>query len=108
MGWSCRADAGYTDDEFRKLCVAQTGQSNVYQVKGVNYFLQQSNKEHNDGAITGSILRMEGTLEAPGLCYLAGSYRINGDGTIARGPAILKQAARIAATRQRAPLFQVI
>jgi len=90
MGWSCRRDAGETLGKVTAACVESTGMSNTYEVDGVRRFIEVSNKEHDDGAITGSVYREIGD----GLCRKAGSFRINGDGSVARGPAFLKDAAK--------------
>jgi hypothetical protein len=90
MGWSCSALASKTADKWSAFCAKSTGSSNVYIDKGVRYFYETSNREHADGAITGKIWRM-----ADGdLAYPAGTFRINPDGTIARAPKALKDAAK--------------
>lgn len=104
MGWSCRAEAGRTLDAFSALCVAQTGQSNVWKAGDCFYMLETSRTEHRDGAITGRVWRfVKGCdpreTEISNLALPKGSVRINPDGTIARGPALLKQASREALAR---------
>lgn len=95
MGWSCRADAGHSLDAWTKACLAQTDMQNVYTVKGVRYMFEVSNKEHDDGAITGSVLKfIDETRAIP-----AGSFRIEGDGTVARGPKFLKDAVKASGQR---------
>lgn len=90
MGWSCRADAGRTLDAFTRMCRDSTGMSNTYEAKGKRFFFEVSNTEHEDGAITGTIARFINESQ----CVSAGSFRINGDGSIARAPAALKAAAK--------------
>lgn len=59
MGWSCRADAGATLDKWITKCLDETQVQNVFFNLGHYYMLDVSNVEHEDGAITGSILRFE-------------------------------------------------
>jgi len=96
MGWSCAKDADDTMQKWTAACIAQTGSQNVYKAGGQTYFWDISRTEHDDGAITGTILRMEGNGDINGVnhAYRAGTFRINGDGTIARAPAFLKAAAQ--------------
>ena len=89
MGWSCNADAGRTLDAWRALCVESTNGSNTWETKRGMYFYEVG-RENDDGAITGTVMRMIGS----GKCRSAGSFRINPDGTVARGPALLKEAYR--------------
>jgi len=94
MGWSCRADAGKTMDAWIKACVEATGSSNVYRVGGDEFFWETSRTEHADGAITGSIVKV--TVKNPdgsSYCRKVGTFRIEGDGRIARAPKWLKDAA---------------
>jgi hypothetical protein len=105
MGWSCRADAGRTMRKWIDACVAQTGSQNNYTANGQGYFWEVSRTEHRDGAITGTIWRhVPGPDPARVYCRKAGSFRIDGDGTIARAPAFLKQAAQA----PDAPMFQLL
>lgn len=90
MGWSCRADAGRVLDKMTQACVASTGMQNTYKVNDVSYFYEVSRTEHEDGAITGSIYRML----AGNMAQKAGSFRIEGDGTVTRAPKFLKDACK--------------
>ncbi len=95
MGWSCRADAGRTMNALEKACREQTGMSSNYMDGGREYFWESSRREHADGAITGSIMLMlEKRPDGSGTCRKVGTFRIEPDGTVRRGPAILKQAAK--------------
>ena len=96
MGWSCRADAAKTAEKWAAACVAQTGSQNVFRTKGRTYFWENSRKEYDDGAITGSVFRMLGNGEINGTnpCVKSGSFRIEGDGTVARAPKFLKDATK--------------
>lgn len=111
MGWSCSKAAGDVISEMWRLCREQTGSSNTYRVGDSEYIAEESRKEHDDGAITGTIMRF--TLKRPdgsGQAVRAGSFRIDGDGTVKRGPAILKQAARNVAARasDNIPFLQIV
>jgi len=96
MGWSCRAEAGNTLNAWQDACFAQTGMANVFLSKGGSernqfaggskYMFEVSNKEHHDGAITGSIQRFVDDTHV----VKAGSFRIEPDGTVSRAPAFLK------------------
>ena len=88
MGWSCRADAYKTMKSWNDFCVRITGSSNVYVAKDKKYFFEGSRVEHNDGAITGSVFRFLDEKH----CRKAGTFRIEGDGRVARYPTGLKGA----------------
>jgi hypothetical protein len=60
-------------------------------MKGKRYFFEASNKEHGDGAITGTVWRMLDDLE--GRCRRSSTFRIEGDGTVTRAPAWLRKVA---------------
>jgi hypothetical protein len=90
MGWSCRADAAKTYDKWDRHCRETTGSSNVFVQDGEKFFFEGSRKEHADGAITGSIFKMIGKTHA----RKVGSFRINGDGTVARAPKVLKDLSK--------------
>lgn len=87
MGWSCNRDAGLALDAMSTLCIKQTGSSNQYLVGNKKYFFETSRREHDDGAITGQIWK-----HLPDGTHIrkSGSFRIEGNGTISRGPAIFK------------------
>lgn len=83
MGWSCRADAGDVMQSWTRKCVAATGSQNTYTgTDGRGYFWEVSRREHDDGAITGTVYQHTG----PEHCRKAGSFRIDGDGTVSRYP----------------------
>ncbi len=97
MGWSCRADAAETMHKWTAACVAQTGSQNVYRVGGREYFWDVSRTEHDDGAITGTIIVItEKRPDGSSLGRRVGSFRINGDGTVRRAPRFLCDASRAA------------
>lgn len=102
MGWSCAAAAGDVLRAWDDACIASTGLQNVYEDGGVRYMVEVSRREHDDGAITGTILRnvpvtadMIARGAKPDSIYYrrCGSFRIDGDGTVRRAPAFLKRAA---------------
>lgn len=87
---------------------------NTFVVNGVEFFWEVSRTEHDDGAITGSVYK---TVRKPttedlandpycaGWLVKAGSFRINPDGSIARVPKFLKDAAKtFAGAGLRAPV----
>lgn len=101
MGWSCRADASDVVNLWMKACLAQTNNQNLYRVGETTYFYEVSRTEHRDGAITGGIMKVvstdpDGTMRA----VPCGGFRINGDGSVARGPKMLKDAGRTWAKEQ--------
>jgi len=90
MGWSCSAAASDVMRAWTELCVAQTGSQNVYKTASGEYFWEVSRKEWDDGAITGSIVELgppTGSPDGARSGRKVGSFKINGDGTIARAPA---------------------
>lgn len=80
-------------DAMHEACFQQTGVMNTYEASGKRYFLEISRREHADGAITGTVMRM---FERDGNTYAkpSGSVRIEGDGTVTRAPKFLKEAAK--------------
>lgn len=84
MGWSCATAACFTMEAISNFCFKQSKSNNVFSSKGNNYFIEWSGTEHRNGAITGSIMKMIGTL-----CRKSGSIRIEPDGRISKAPKIL-------------------
>jgi hypothetical protein len=72
-------------------CAEQNGSNNVFTTSRGKYFFDVSRKEHNDGAITGTIYKF---LKGSTYVKSAGSFRIEGDGTITRAPKFLKDHIR--------------
>lgn len=91
MGWSCRTDAANTLDKIEKACRLSTGSQNCIKQGEDEFFFDVSRTEHNDGAITGSVFKFTPSKTH---CRKAGSFRIEGDGTVTRAPAWMKKAAR--------------
>jgi hypothetical protein len=89
MGWSCRKEAGLVLEAWGAACVAAGGSSNAWHEGDAGYFFEVSRKEHDDGAITGAVMKMLSN----GWARRAGTFRIDGDGKIERAPKFLKEAA---------------
>lgn len=87
MGWSCAAAAGHTMDRMVAACRKENGSSNTFTAGGKTYFWETSRREHNDGAITGSVF----VVTKPGWSRKSGSFRIDSDGKMVRGPAALRR-----------------
>jgi hypothetical protein len=92
MGWSCSAAANEVLKRWVEACRAQTGSQNEFVVDGRKYFWDITRTEWEDGAITGSICRTLNDTSPDGrfLCRKVGTFRINGDGTVARAPTFLR------------------
>ena len=118
MGWSCRKDASDALVKWQAACRASTGSSNTWAERGEAYFYDISHTEHRDGAITGTIQKI-----VDGATYLAklkadprsndsffarsvGTFRIEGNGTITRGPAFLKRAVLLPVPHDAIPFHQ--
>jgi len=89
MGWSCREKAGKTMDKWTAACVHASGQQNTFSMRGRHYFWERSRTEHADGAITGSVWRMQDD----GRCKRTGTFRIEPEGHVSRAPKFLQEAA---------------
>ena len=88
MGWSCRKDAMDTFEKIGKaLCIGRS--QNVYQIHGKLFLIEMSQKEHEDGSITGSIVPFDGEYSYPSK---ARGFKISGDGLIIRAPKSWKLA----------------
>jgi hypothetical protein len=93
MSYSCAARASDIERVWADVCYKQTGSSNVYEVDGKRYFYNVG-REQRDGAVTGSVWRMEVALRdskgshvgSDGVCVRAGTFRIEPDGTVTRFP----------------------
>ena len=94
MGWSCRKSAGDVYALWREACVASSGSSNVWQGEnGDWYFEETSRVEHDDGAITGTILKFvdgDPRGKASSRAKRVSSFRIDGDGLMRRAPKFFK------------------
>ena len=88
MGYSCRQDADMTYRSWLDICKETTGMGNVY-TDGVAEYLLELGREQRDGAMTGTVCRIEYKNEQM-LAYPCGSFRIEPDGTVKRYPTGLK------------------
>lgn len=115
MGYSCTAIANIVMDAAVSILQARMGDcggsSNAFGSPEVNYFVEIG-REQTDGSITGTTFK-----SIANMCRKAGSFKINGDGTIARFPMMTKaektQAEQAGAevfelTYGVKPMFQVI
>jgi hypothetical protein len=77
--------------------------SNVYKAGDVGVIIEVSNTEHPDGAITGRLLKQCGPADDAGgfPARPCGTFRIDADGSIKRGPAIFRACALAALARGR-------
>ena len=89
MGWCCTSEAAKTEQKWSEGCHKTTGSSNTFTNGKDRYFYEVTRKSHADGAITGTIYRCIGEDHA----RKVGSFRIEGNGKIARAPQTLKQFA---------------
>ena len=96
MGYSCSVDADNIMRLWVERCRMDTGMANVYVQKGKKYIFEQSRREHADGGITGGLVRVvsEDAFGNPVKCTVAGSFKISGDGTVLRGPKVLRDLVR--------------
>ncbi len=95
MGWSCAADAADVMRAWSDACVKETGNSGVFRRDGEEYIWEPSRREHEDGAITGTVSVVVGRLPGDVVrCRKVGSFRIEPDGAVKKGPAMLKQVAK--------------
>jgi hypothetical protein len=93
MGWSCRKEAGVVLDQWKQACIANSGRANEFTHRGRTYFVEVSRKEHWDGSITGTIMRVTETrADGTTMAVPAGSWRIEGNGTVTRAHSFLKRA----------------
>jgi hypothetical protein len=102
-------EAGKVMEAWAKLCVEESGMSNVFKAGGAWYMAEISRREHADGAITGSISRFEGDPRGAASCMArrAGTFRIEGNGEVKRGPALLKKAGALMAAFRDGAMFVV-
>jgi len=87
MGYSCNRDAARSLDAILKLLQGEgyEGMQNAWIFDGREYFFERG-REQEDGAVTGSVYRMDGGK--------VGGSRIEPDGTISRFPAMTSTQRR--------------
>lgn len=97
MGWSCSTAASEAMGAWTDACWESTRTQNTWKAAdGSEFFWELSRKEWDDGAITGSIIALgppTGSPDGARSGRKVGSFKINGDGSIARAPAFLKAAS---------------
>lgn len=77
MGWSCTLEAAKTLEALTNACIEATGTQNQFRHNGELLFFEHSRREHEDGAVTGSVFNMKGRR--------VGSFKISADGKILNG-----------------------
>src|SRR5258708_36074751 len=93
MGTSYSSAAAETLRKWTAACLISTKSQNTYTVKGKAYFWESSNREHDDGAIAGSVYReTETRSDGREMVRPAGAFRINGDDAVALAPKVLRDA----------------
>lgn len=85
MGWSCAAVAGRRLEAISNKCVEQTKSQNVFIANNNRYFYEVGREQH-DGAICGIIHKFVDN----NMVRRSGSFRIERDGKISRGPKFFK------------------
>jgi hypothetical protein len=87
VGWSCSSAAGDVLRDWFDECHDQEGSgtsTNSYLgTDAVPHFFETSRREYDDGHITGKVLKRY--QDGP-YYVVAGSFRINADGSVARYP----------------------
>ena len=81
--------------KMQAACKEVTGTNNIWHQKGSDFVMDISNRVHDDGAITGRILRLgRPSQDGHRPNRLVGTIRIEGNGTITRAHSFLAQAAQ--------------
>jgi hypothetical protein len=99
MGWSCSAKGSDVLQAWSDKCFANSGLTNVWNDGQDSYMYEISNREHDDGSITGKIIKRVGESGWQG--KVVGSLKIDGDGNIVRAPKFLKSGLNIRDTSGR-------
>jgi hypothetical protein len=100
MGWSCSAKASFFMEALSQVSGLPSS-NEISNAKGEAIgFYEQSSREHADGAITGSVWKY---VDAEKRVRKAGSFRIDGDGSVDRFPLVplaqILEAKKIAGER---------
>jgi hypothetical protein len=100
MGWSSSQAASRTMDAIEQACRKQQAalgnpSSNVFFVGDRRYFYEVTRRDQPDGGICGSIQLCVGE----GYARQVGTFRIDGQGRIVRGPAFFKRAVTAVTAR---------
>lgn len=104
MGYSCSAIAGMAAEKLESMLNESNpppdGASNSWRAADGRLYFFERGRENTDGAVTGSIYRMEPDLNAgvPGrfFAHKVGSARIDPDGKIIRWPTASAEYRRAA------------
>jgi hypothetical protein len=105
MGWSCAAKAAHVRDAVEAILKAEYGIETSNGMPGGGFW-ENSRREHADGAITGTVWRPLTAAEIEkskitwphikdwdGRVQKAGSFKVTGDGKIARWAGLPKGVA---------------
>ena len=96
MGWSCTLEASRTWDRLHRTAWTrhEVG-TNVAEYQGDWYMWERSNRDHDDGRITGQVWRYNRHPQSknPATITRAGNFRIDAEGKLT-GPAILHHLNR--------------
>lgn len=89
MEWICSPAAEEVLRSWQAVCQQQTGVSNAWvdREDGCQRFLETARTAQPDGALTGTIWK----VYEDGHARRVGEFRIEGDGTVTRGPSELRQ-----------------
>lgn len=79
--------ANVTLEKLVAVCT-KNGDKNVFEYKTKKFVWEPSKRVHPDGAITGTIFR----IQEDGMFRQCNSLRIEGDGTLSRGPSWMQKA----------------
>ena len=86
MGWSCSAKAYQELERIQDYCRRDSGgSSNTFSENGQTYFFEVDGKEHEGGAITGTVYEIQTAKPV-------GDFRIEPDGKISAFPKLLNGA----------------
>ena len=75
----------YAVDAIRDPLAGAAGRPDPWKHGKDTYFFERSNKEHDDGAITGSVHKFV-DYNGEKRCRKAGAFRIDGEGRVVRFP----------------------
>lgn len=89
MGWSACVRACWVRDAWTNACLKSTGIQNVFDTPKGRYMFE-TGREQPDGAIVGQVWKYVAGGFPQMHVKRAGSFRIEGDGTVTRAPKFLK------------------
>jgi len=97
MGFSCTKKADDVLQAWQDRCREETGMTNVYLAFGERYHFEVSRRDQPDGGIAGEVLLSVGEHT----CRPVGAFRIDGEGVVQNGPAVLRMIGRRVNREQR-------